>query len=111
MSEPTPEIIAAVDEWLADRPEIVRETAAKVPPWNLYRLSDPVESNLGQYVRIVAYAEDGTVRVSVSCEHQTLAFCREVFGIDPDNLKPCDPPSSGTPVGCPEHGFGTVSHG
>lgn len=96
--EPTPEIEAAWKEWLAERPEKIRAVAERFNPWSLYRLKDT-----GQRVTILSFGEDedGKVkmRVNVSAQFNFLLFERQVFGIDPDDLTPCELPAPDKPVG------------
>ena len=75
------------EEWVESRPPIVQKMARAYPPNRLYRL-DPT----GQRVTILAYGEDGTVRVSVKGKYNFVLFNREVFGIDPANLEECELP-------------------
>jgi hypothetical protein len=91
--EPTEAEIAEFAEWLAERPPVVQELAARLDPWSLFLLK-----TTGQRVAIVAYGEDGTVRVEVSaCVNPGLLFDRTVFGINPDDLEPCDIPDDAGP--------------
>lgn len=91
--EPTVAELAEFAEWLAERPPVVQELAARLDPWSLFLLK-----TTGQRVTIVAYGEDGTVRVEVSaCVNPGLLFERTVFGIDPDDLEPCDIPEDAGP--------------
>lgn len=86
--DPSEAEIAEFAEWLKDRPAIIQELAARLDPWSLYLLK-----TTGQRVTLVAYAEDGTVRVDVAaCVNPGLLFERTVFGVNPDNLEPCDIP-------------------
>lgn len=92
--EPTPDQVAAWHEWVADRPPVVRAVAERLDPWSLYRLRPSTHR-----VTLVSIAEDGTVTVNVSAEFNAVLFERSVFGIDPDNLEPCDLPSPHEPLG------------
>jgi hypothetical protein len=85
---------AAWAEWLSDRPPEIKAMAAKWPPNRLYRMTDT-----GQRCTLCSYAEDGTVRVSVTGEHNFTPFDREVFGVDPSKLVECDLPASDEPIG------------
>lgn len=53
----TPEQIAALEEWLIDRPPIVRELAYKYPPGTRFECGDEI-------LWLVSYGEDGSVGVS-----------------------------------------------
>lgn len=94
MNEPTEEQLREWELWLAALPENVRVVAERLPPWKLYWLKSP-----GQRVRIISYDEplkEGeavTVSVLVAGDVNALVIERQVFGIDPDDLEPCDPPA------------------
>ena len=47
-------------EWLVDRPQVIKDLADKLPPWNRYMIQ-----GTGQYCSVVSYFEDGTVTVRV----------------------------------------------
>lgn len=94
VKEPTAEEQANWDTWVASRPPHVRAIAERFDPWSLYRLK-----STGHRVYLKAINENGTVRVDVSGEYNIVAFSRSVFGIDPDDLEPCDPPAPGEIVG------------
>ena len=81
--EPTDEQTAIWREWLAGRPESVRGVAERFRPWMLYRLT-----TTGQRCSVIAFAEDGTIRIQA--EHPALGEISavEVFGIDPETLVP-----------------------
>jgi hypothetical protein len=82
-------------KWCASRPPGVRELAKRFPPWELYRLK-----TTGQRVTVASYYENGTLRVNVPSEYNMVLFEASVFGIDPNDLEPCDIPSPGEPTGC-----------
>lgn len=84
----------AFDEWVAGRPPEVQAMIRRLPPDRLY-LMKPT----GQRVTIIAYAEDGTLRVNVSGEFNALTFERQVFGVKADDLEECDLPKEGEPLG------------
>lgn len=97
-NEPEPEQEAGWKEWVAGRPPNVRAVAERFEPWSLYRMKDT-----GQRVTISSFGEgkDGKVSLTVDVRAQFnpgLDFERGVFGIDPDNLEPCDVPD---PLGGP----------
>lgn len=82
--DPRPDQLAAWSAWVASRPKIVREMAERINPWTLYRLK-----TTDQRVTLVSFAEDRTVRVRVTSEHNgPWVVDREVFGINPDDLEP-----------------------
>lgn len=80
--------IREFNEWLKYRPEIIKEIANKVPPWNRYKLK-----TTGQYCDLYSYSEDGTVTIIVNGhESEILNQVNKiapvsVFGINPDDLE------------------------
>lgn len=68
--------------WLETRPPVVRDVAERFPPWHLYRLT-----TTGQNARIVAYAENGTVRCDCWHDWAPEFTLVNVFGIDPNTLE------------------------
>ena len=85
---PTPEQEKGWAEWVAARPDGVRQIAERFEPWSLYLLK-----TTGQRVTLASIFEDGTVSVNVSGEFNFLMMDRNVFGINPDDLEPCDLPN------------------
>jgi hypothetical protein len=80
--EPTAEQEAIWDEWVADRPPVVRAILEKIDPWALYRLK-----STDQIVHFYSCNEDGTITVDIESEHNPfMVIGRRVFGIDPDDL-------------------------
>ena len=81
--------IEALEEWLKDRPQSIKDTARSSPPWNRYRLT-----KTGQHGTIRSYSEDGTVSMEFyGHDSPDLAAINEmthvvVFGIDPADLEP-----------------------
>ncbi len=76
------------NEWLNGRPEVIKEMAAKLKPWNRYRLKQT-----GQHCTLYSYSEDGTVTINVN-GHDSEALDAinnmtqvRVFGINPDDLE------------------------
>jgi hypothetical protein len=94
-TEPTTQQQAAWRKWVAKRPSLVRKIAEQFEPWSLYLLR-----STGQRVTVQSFSEDkdGTVTLTVSItgEFNVIAFDRAVFGINPDDLEPCDLPDAGT---------------
>lgn len=92
LMEPTEEQLTGYREWVASRPEHVRIVAEKFEPWSLYRLKSS-----GHRVTIVSFGEqeDGgvTLTVCVSGEFNFVMFDRNVFGIKPEDLEPCELPA------------------
>lgn len=83
-SEPDPEEVAFYEAWAASRPPGVQAAANLVNPWTIYLLK-----TTGQRVYVIAYGEDGTVRVRVEARfNPNLDFERSVFGVDPADLVP-----------------------
>lgn len=97
-SEPTKEQETLWLEWVAERPPAVREIAQRFEPWSLYRMK-----STGQRVAILSFGEqeDGsvTLTVAVSGQFNLVMFDRNVFGIDPNDLEPCDLPAEDEAVG------------
>lgn len=96
--EPTPEEEAEHRAWVAERPAHVRAVAERFDPWSLYRLK-----STGHRVVLRSFGEgEGdsvTLRVAILAEFNAVAFEREVFGIDPADLEPCEAPGPDEPVG------------
>lgn len=73
------------DEWVAARPDAVREVASKFPPWHIYRLV-----TTGQLATVDQYDEandDGSVTVSVTVWQEWLPIPHGVFGVNPNDLE------------------------
>lgn len=87
--------LRAFEEWLATRPDSVKELAAKLPPNRLYRFKSGSKSRVTMY----SYCEDGTVTVTVSGDFNLVSFERNVFGVKPDELEECDFPPDGEQLG------------
>lgn len=81
-------------EWLAERPQVIKDLVARVPPDRLYRLA-----STGHRVFLYSYSENGTVTVAVTGQFNLVAFERRVFGIRPEELEECDLPGPDEPVG------------
>jgi hypothetical protein len=98
LQEPSPEEEKAYKRWLRSRPKGVRKVAARIDPWTLYRLK-----TTGQRVTIYSFSEqkDGavTLTVSVTGQFNPVVFDKNVFGISPDDLEPCEPPAPNELVG------------
>jgi hypothetical protein len=92
--EPTAKQEAGWAEWVASRPDNVRSYAERFSPFELYRMK-----STGQRVTIRSFdvEMDGKVTMSVIVRPElTFTFsARCVFGIDPDDLEPCDLPEEG----------------
>lgn len=94
--EPTKRQMAAWRKWVALRPPAIRAVAENFQPWGLYRMADT-----GSRVTIRSFDESDpvTVTVNVLGEFNLVAFERFVFGVNPEDLTPCDLPTPGDPVG------------
>lgn len=86
--QPTEEQQKAFWAWIATRPKVIRDMAAKVDPWTLYMMGDT-----GHRATLHGYMEDGTVIVSITGEFNRIPFGRRVFGVDPNELVECGLPS------------------
>lgn len=80
-------------DWVASRPESIREAATRFDLWTLYRLK-----STGQRVYLTSFSEPDTggkvmCRVEVTGEFNLLTHERSVFGIAIDDLEECDLPS------------------
>ena len=97
-TEPTDEQIALWDDWVAERPPHVRAVAERFDPWSLYRMQ-----STGHRVTVQFFSEgEGgkvTLTVAVTGEFNLVSHERAVFGIDPDDLVPCDLPSADETLG------------
>lgn len=87
--DPTPEELAEWEQWLNERPTRVAEVARRLLPWKLFRMK-----STGQRVLVMQYDEevDGSCTVTVLVHHylNPCGVPRSVFGVDPDDLEPCD---------------------
>ncbi len=91
--EPRPDQVSGWEAWVAERPESIRAVAARILPWELYRLT-----STGQVVTLASISEPGedgrqTVRVNVLVDPRFAAPVPVfgVFGLDPDDLEPYEP--------------------
>jgi len=91
--EPTESQHAAWEAWVAERPEPIRRVALRFDPWSLYRMK-----STGNRVTLISFDRDTddqvTLRVEVSGNSNRLLFARQVFGVSPDDLEPCDVPGN-----------------
>src|SRR5579872_7076548 len=98
IQEPSPEQACAYRDWVRSRPEHVRVVAERFDPWSLYRLKET-----GHRVTIYSFSEgkDGrvTLTVNITGQFNAIDFDRRVFGINPDDLEPCELPAEGELVG------------
>ncbi len=101
--DPSEDRLERWEAWLAGRAPQLREVLARFPPWELFRLTreDGKEGNRVFVVGAHAHApgcgcQDGaplTLTVRVDYRFNELLFERDVFGIDPDCLVPCEVPA------------------
>lgn len=77
------------DDWVAGRPDVVKEMCVAHPPNVLYKLK-----TTKQLVTLMSYFEDGTVQVFVDPKfNPTRLFTgHAVFGINPEDLEEVDLP-------------------
>ncbi len=114
---PTEEQIAEWNAWVAERPDAVRKVAERFKPWRLYRLAR--SETAGHRVTLVSFSEgDGgavTVTVNVTGEFNRVAFERQVFGVNPDDLVECELPAENEQLGSldldPEMFRANIVHG
>ncbi len=94
--EPTPEQESEWKQWVSERPDDIREVAERFDPWSLYRLKSS-----GHRVTLYSISEGSpvTVTVNVLKEFNEIMFERQVFGINPDDLEPCELPAHDEVVG------------
>jgi len=71
-----------------------KASAMRFPPWELLLLRSS-----GHRVLPYSYADDGTLSVVVLGRYNLISFERRVFGIEPDDLEPCDLPAEGEVLG------------
>ena len=83
---------AALTEWAASRPQVIRDLIAKCPPDRLYLLKTS-----SHRVTLRSYCENGTV--TVTGEYNRVLFSRYVFAVNPDDLEECELPSADEDVG------------
>lgn len=96
IEEPTKEQEAAWQQWVAERPDGLREIAERFDPWSLYRMK-----STGHRVTVHGFSEGNpvTLIVNVLGDFNAVMFERRVFGIPWDDLEPCDLPEGNEPVG------------
>jgi len=91
MPEVDNEVRKEFNEWLDGKPEVIKEMAVILKPWNKYRLKQT-----GQHCSICSYNEDGTVTVNVDGHDNDVLgamnkmVTTQVFGIYPNDLEALD---------------------
>lgn len=75
-------------EWVATRPENIQKLCEQLPPWYYYHMPETK-----QIVEIEAYADDGTMRVTVVGDQISIPTIVPfgVFGIHPNDLVRLEP--------------------
>lgn len=115
--QPSPEAEAAHKVWVAARPPEIRPLAEKFLPWELYALARD-DGKKPQRVVLIGFSppgaqhcchageehhvhesKDASVIVAVSGKFNALGFERQVRGIAPEALTPCDLPPDDELVG------------
>lgn len=83
MPEPNEQEISAWKEWVASRPDSVREICERLPPWHYYDMP-----KTGQIVIIKSYSEDGTVSVQIAGDRISIPVIVPfgVFGVPAGDL-------------------------
>lgn len=77
-----------LEEWLSDKPEIIKNMALSLSPFLAYRIK-----NTGQRGTIISYSEDGTVKLFIhGHDHEMLNSLYSqipltVFGLKPEDLE------------------------
>ena len=82
------------NDWVATRPQVIKDLIKKVSPTTLYRLK-----STGQRVFVISYAENGTVSVAYSGKYNLVDFEQQIFGILPEELEECELPLPDEKVG------------
>lgn len=69
-----------LEQWLADRPQVIKDLARSHPPDGEYRLSSDLD---GDSYQIHSYNEDGTMK---AIRYTRLGPLWIVFGMKPEDL-------------------------
>jgi hypothetical protein len=90
--QPTEKQQRAWERWVRKRPKAVREVAERFDPWSLFLLK-----STGDRVVIIGFGErkDSPTTLDVAVLNDfnpEVLIDRNVFGVPPDDLEPCDPP-------------------
>jgi hypothetical protein len=94
--EPDDKQLADWKEWKETLPETARKNAEKFPPWELLWLPT---SDSGHRVFPYSYSDNGTLTVVVTGQFNRVTMERKVFGINPEDLTPCELPGPDEPLG------------
>jgi hypothetical protein len=92
--EPTDKQERGWAKWVHEQPPKVRAIAKRFDPWTLYRLK-----TTNQRVILLSISENNTITVAVTGQFNLVTHERQVFGINPDDLEPCDLPAEDEMVG------------
>jgi mRNA-degrading endonuclease RelE of RelBE toxin-antitoxin system len=84
---PTRQDLAAVYQKFRDRPQHVRDLLNRLDLFELYKLR-----TTGYRVVICAIEDDASVTVSVPRQYNETMYDGMLFGVDPDDLEPCELP-------------------
>lgn len=94
ITEPTEEKLKEIQEWLKDRPQIIKDLCEKIPPYKLYEVkTGNCDKCLTKKVTIYSYQEDGTITVNLSRNFNIIKEDLNVFGMFPEELIECDLPT------------------
>lgn len=97
--EPDKDVVEDFYKWLESRPQAVREVARRFPPWELFRMQ-----STGHRVTVHGFSQhvdDGriTLMVDVTGRFNLVVMERRVFGVDPEDLEPCELPAKDEKLG------------
>lgn len=91
---------AELQEWLAGRPQVIKDLAARIKPWLWYMLETDEAAELSRY-RLYSYSENGTVQLV----RYAVATCDpmwRVFGISPEDMIEANSPEEEKATWTPE---------
>lgn len=92
--EPTEEKLKELEEWIKDRPQIIKDLYTRYPSYKLYQLdSDGCSKCLKRKVTIHSYNIDGTITVNVPRAFNISLTDVSVPNIPPEQLTECDIPT------------------
>ncbi len=82
------------DEWVAERPPVVREICLKYPFDRLYRIKSS-----GDKGTIHSVSEDGTLTMNIDGTYCRVMFAKNVFGLHPEDIEECELPGPDEELG------------
>jgi hypothetical protein len=85
---PTKKEVSDMKAKFKDRPRHVRAVFNRLDFFELYLLK-----TTGYRVKLCAIEDDGSVTVGVGHLYNDIPYSSVMFGIDPDDLEPCDLPT------------------